>query len=297
MKKFISIAILFLIIAAGCINCSAADEPPVRYAFDWHDFFKVDGSTTTEPMTLSLAIDLVGVENGLFDEYQSPRIKHNKTHQAFMNLVNGTADIIFITYPSEDELEYAQSMGVELESYPVANDAFVFLGNIDNPVVGLTTEQVQNIYTGEINNWSEVGGSNSDIFRIYRNENSGSQSEMLRFMNGKPIKSIEMDFFAMEMGRVVDSITSHQNAVDAIGYSYYFYVNQQYVSDSVKCFALDGVLPSSETIRSGEYPEVIQYYAIIRKDTPEGSFPRMLLLYLLSDDGQRSIEEIGYVGL
>jgi len=316
LKTLFKIIIIFMLAIGVMPGCSVSKESAAAaYAFDWRDFLRVDGSTVTEPITVALAIDLVGVDNDLFIKpdysdyfYINPDgIKHNKTYEAFQNLLAGDADIIFIPYPPEEDLAAAKAKGIELESRPVANDAFVFIGNTNNPVKNLTKKQIQDIYEGKIQTWSELGGSDAGIRRIHRNEDSGSWSEMRRFMEGKSVfvgdiskpapAEPQMNFFAAEMTIVLDSLSDTPNGTDAIGYSYYYYVNQQNVRENIRCFAINGIEPNTKTIQDKTYPECIQYYAFIRKDEPEAGFARMLLRYLLSAEGQASIEASGYVGL
>ena len=61
---------------------------------------------------------------------------------------------------------------------PFATDALVFVVNADNPVNGLTTEQLQKIYTGESTNWSQVGGEDRELLPFQRHPEAGSQALM-----------------------------------------------------------------------------------------------------------------------
>ena len=80
-----------------------------------------------------------------------------------------------LTY--DDEKEYADEKGVTLIEKPIARDALAFMVNIKNPIDNLSIEQIQGIYTGDIVNWSEVGGWDCELHPYVRNRNSGSQEK------------------------------------------------------------------------------------------------------------------------
>ena len=64
----------------------------------------------------------------------------------YKNLIDGNVDVIFAAEPSEDDLNYAKSKGIELEVIPTTSSAFVFIVNSENPVENLTLEEVVKIY-------------------------------------------------------------------------------------------------------------------------------------------------------
>jgi phosphate transport system substrate-binding protein len=117
-----------------------------------------------------------------------PGFGHHGTHSAYLNLINGEADLILVARsPSMMEFELAQLSGVEFDIRPVALDAFVFIANENNPVDGLSLDEIQRIYTGELTNWDQVGGPEGEIHPYQRDEQSGSQQLMLSLvMKGLP---------------------------------------------------------------------------------------------------------------
>lgn len=97
------------------------------------------------------------------------------------------------------------------------------------------------------------------------------------------------------MGELIDAVASYQNQPDALGYSYYYFVVDMWGNDAVKLISVDSVYPTPETITSKEYPITTAYYAVIRKDEKKNSPVRQIIHYLLSEEGQRLVEEAGYV--
>ena len=252
----------------------------------------VDGSTVTIPLSEAIGAKIMGLPIEEARQY----IVHYKTHQAYVNLIEGNADLIFVTGPSAGELELAAEKGVELEVIPVVSEGFVFLASSDNPVEGLTLDQIKDIYTGKITNWKDAGGEDAAVRAYQRPENSGSQTGFLELvMQGLTPMTPPIEQVTAEMGELIDAVAAYDNKPDAIGYSYYYFVTDMWGNDDVKLLRVDGVYPDKETISSGEYSLRTAYYAVIRADEPEGSASRQIIDWLLSEEGQTLAEEAGYV--
>jgi phosphate transport system substrate-binding protein len=253
---------------------------------------KVDGSTVTIP--LSEAIRAV-LTNQTIEEVK-PYVLHTKTHSAYVNLINKSVDLIYVTSPSKEELALAASVKVELEVIPIVSEAFVFLTNKENPVDSLTVEQIQRIYTGEYTNWKQVGGLDMPIKALQRPINSGSQTGFLDLvMKGLTPANAPIEWVPAEMGELVERVAQFDNASDAIGYSYYYYVTDMWVNSNIKLVKVNGILPTPKTIQDGSYPVHTAYYAVIRKDEASSSPVRKIIAYILSDEGQQVMEDSGYV--
>ncbi|MDK9712070.1 PstS family phosphate ABC transporter substrate-binding protein [Acidaminobacter sp.] len=266
-----------------------SDDAP---SFTPETYPRVDGSTVTIPLSEALAARMMDMSM----EEVRPYILHNKTHQAYVNLIEKKTDLIFVTAPSEEELALAKGAGVEFEIIPVVSEAFVFLVNADNPIAGLTPAELQNIYTGKMTNWSEVGGKDLDIIPYQRPVNSGSQTGFLDMvMPGLTPMDPPMEQVVAEMGMLIDAVASFENGEGAIGYSYYYFVMDMWGAENIKLIEVDGTAPTPESITSGTYPFTTAYYAIMRRDEPEESPARQVVSWLLSDEGQTLAEETGYV--
>ena len=210
-------------------------------------------------------------------------LQYSNTRGAYKGIVDGTVDIAVCVAPSEEQLAYAREQGVELVLTPIGREAFVFFVNRDNPVDGLTTEQLRGIYAGTYTRWSEVGGDRTHIAVLQRNAGSGSQSALLNFMGDTPVRT---DYFTF-LGR-------------AIGFSFRFYVEDMVGEDSfeggVKLLSLDGVYPDPENIKNGMYPLISELYAVTRKGETNPQV-QALVDWMLSPEGQAIVEGSGYVGV
>lgn len=285
MKKTLIISLMALVmLLSGC-----TPKPP---EFTMETYPRVDGSTVTIPLSEAVAAKLT---KQTVDEVR-PYILHNKTHQAYVNLIEGSKDLIFVTSPSEEELNLAAEKYVELEVIPIVSEAFVFLTHKDNPVKGLSVDQIKSIYEGKITNWSEVGGPNEAIKAFQRPVNSGSQTGFLELvMKGATPMEPPKEQIIAEMGMLIDVVASYENKMASIGYSYYYFVVDMWGNEAVKLLEVDGVYPDAESISSKAYPLTTAYYAVIRKDSPKDSPERRVIEYILSEEGQQLMEESGYV--
>ena len=294
----ILLIIIMLLVVVACVvayMCFTNDVeiiPPQQeeILFTKINYPKIDGSTVTLPLAEAFKADFTGAN------INEVEIEHSKTHNAYVNLINGNADLILVTYPSEDEKKLAEQQGIELEIVPIVKEAFVFFVNKNNPVENLTLNQIQDIYSGKIKNWSEVGGSNNNILAFQRPENSGSQTGMLELvMKGKKMMQPTTETISQDMADIIDVISDYNNSETAIGYSYYYYAITMYTSEEMKLLAVNGIEPTYDNIQTGLYDLQTAYYAVIRKDEPENSNTRKLLKAMMSERGQNVAKEAGYV--
>lgn len=135
------------------------------------------------------------------EEFPLNIVMCTKTSTAYERLINGETDIIFVLEPSKEHSEKIRSMGDDFRLTPIGSEAFVFFTNINNPVENLTIKQIQDIYSGKITNWRQLGGENRKIVPYQRPENSGSQTIMQnRVMKDVPMSEPTTETFAGGMG-------------------------------------------------------------------------------------------------
>lgn len=293
-KTIISRSFILILGLIFLSACSGVKSTKSVLTFTPEDYPVVDGSTVTIPLSEVLASKLMNMPVEEARQY----VVHNKTHEAYLNLIDDKADIIFVTSPSEEELRIAKSKDVILEVIPIVSEAFVFLTGRDNPVNDLTLEEIRKIYSGEITNWNQVGGNNVEIIPYQRPVNSGSQTGFLELVmkDLEPMNPPTEQIIA-GMGELIDTVSAYSDEANGLGYSYYYYTSEMWGNDRVKLLSIDGVTPKPATISSNEYPIHTAYYAVIRKDEGNGSPVRRMINYILSEEGQALVEDAGYVKL
>lgn len=266
--------------------------------FTIENYPKVDASLATQPLTNAF------IKNFTNQNIDTSKLNYTNTHPGYIKLINGEVDLLVVTEPSEEELALAKEKNVELEVIPVVKEGFVFYINGENRINNLSLEQIQKIYTGEITNWSQVGGENLEIKAFQRPENSGSQTGMLSLvMKDLKLVSPPKENLIESMSEIINLVSDYDNGKNAIGYSYYYYAKTMYasidekVANGIKLLSINGVEPNNENIRSGKYPLNTAYYIVINKNEPKESNVRKLVEAMLSERGQAVAESVGYVGI
>ena len=209
-------------------------------------------------------------------------------------LDNEYVDAIFALKPSAEQVAEAEKLGVKYVFTPIARDAFVFFVNAQNPVRGLTSDQLRAIYSGRVTTWEELGVPlRAPLQAFQRNKNSGSQTTMERFMGDVPLATPPQDDVIDAMGGIIRDVADYRNHLGAIGYTFRYYALELVRDKRIRLLEVDGVAPTPDTIRSGAYPLVGDAYLVTR-GSPTGEVAR-LAAYLVSPDGRALVEEIGYI--
>lgn len=258
---------------------------------------KVDGSTSTYDITRNIYSMLY--YNG--DNNENMPLKHSKTSNSYKRLIDKEVDMIFVPDASNEIIKYAEEKNVKLKFVPIANEALVFFTGKDNPVKGLTTEQYREIYVNnKYKNWSELGGDDKKLAAFCRNNDSGSHAQMEKFiLDGGELNS---DITRERTSVIMASILSDVIVYDAdnpnsraMGYSLYYYFENAkmfYVSDdALVLMSADGVVPSDDTISSGQYPYTTNYYAVVRDEPNE--INDKFIEFMQSDAGDEIISRAG----
>ena len=223
------------------------------------------------------------------------RIMTSQTHGAFMNLINGKADIILTHRTiSPDEKNHADAVGVALIETSIALDAFVFVVNKENPVKSLTVNQIQKIYTKEITNWSQVGGNKADMKVFTRPRNSGSE-EVFRtlVMNGlEPADFPEAS--VSQMFAVFLEVTENVNSI-CYTFNNYKDVIARKNCNEVPILAINGICPSENSVKNKTYPFISEVRVAIRSDLDHNSMAYKLYEWLQSENAKYTITECGFL--
>jgi phosphate transport system substrate-binding protein len=299
------------------MSCSKNEETFVGIQdISFENYPKVDGSTSARVLNVMVACKMLDVpyvwlppgavtewtlnpiRTELPEQYKDffwDNVKSSQTHGAFMNLIDGNVDIILTHRTiSPDEKDHADSVEVTLIETPVASDAFVFVVNKNNPVKSLTINQVQKMYTGEITNWSQVGGNNARIKVFTRPRNSGSE-EVLRELVMDGLEPA--DFPESAIGGMSQVFGEIINNVDGICYTFNNYKDlQARVPDSeVPKIAINGIFPDKKTVRNNSYPFISKVHVAIRSDLDHNTMAYKLYEWMQSESAKSTIAECGFI--
>jgi len=212
-------------------------------------------------------------------------------------LVNGTIDIANASREIKpEEIQQAKDNGVKPVEFVVARDAIAVIVNPTNPVNQLSIKQISDIYSGRINNWSEVGGEDRVIVRLSRETNSGTHVYFLENvirMGSKTDKTLfSSDTLLLPSSEGITAET--RDNPNAIGYD-----GLGYVTSEVKmiAIALDSsgpfILPSAYTVNQGQYPIARDLY-MYTNNQPSGAIADYIN-WIMTSEAQNIVTELGFV--
>ncbi len=212
-------------------------------------------------------------------------------------LINGTVDIANASRRIKpEEIEAAQANGTDPIEFVIARDAIAVIVNPENPVTELTLQQISDIYSGKITNWTEVGGEDRPIVRLSRETNSGTHvyflEEVLRLGEKDNKTFFSANTLLMPSSEGIGAeIRQNPNAIgyDGLGYV----THEMKVIGVAKTPEAEYVWPSADTVNNGTYPIARDLYMYTAGE-PEGAV-EIYLNWILSPDAQPIVTELGFV--
>jgi len=214
-------------------------------------------------------------------------------------LINGAVDIANASRQMKpEELEAAETNGITPVEHVIARDAIAIVIHPSNPVDRLTLQQLSDIFSGRITNWSEVEGEDRPIVLLSRESNSGTHvyflEHVVRLGDKHATTLFSPDTLLMPSSEGI-SAEVRQN-LNSIGYD-----GLGYVTPDQKTIAVavnpDGpfVLPKIETVNSGDYPIARDLYMYTAGE-PQGAIAEYLA-WIRSPEGQAIVGDLGFVPL
>ncbi len=213
------------------------------------------------------------------------------------SLINGTVDVANASRAIKaEEISNAEANGINPVEFVVARDAIAIIVNLENPIDQLSIDQLSDIYSGEIDNWLEVGGEDRPIVRLSRETNSGTHVYFLEQVLRKGDKNdktlFSMDTLLMPSSEGISAEIRHNP--NAIGYD-----GLGYVTEDMKVIAVavgaEGpfVMPSAESVNNQQYPIARDLYMYTAEE-PSGAILEYLN-WVRSPEAQEIVKELGFV--
>ena len=174
-----------------------------------------------------------------------------------------------------------------LKATVLALDGIAVIVNPENPVSELSLEQIAKIYTGEITNWSELGGNDAEIVLIGREAGSGTRDGFESIT-----KTADACVYRQELTSTGDVITTVAQNPDAIGYA-----SLASIGDTVKALVVEGVAPSEETVKDGSYLVQRPFVLVTREGEELSEAAQAFFDYITSADAASIIADAGAVAV
>jgi len=183
------------------------------------------------------------------------------------------------------EMSAGTAKGVSLKPTIVAFDGIGVIVNGNNPIGALTKRQVEQIFAGDITDWSQVGGTAGPISIYTRNTSSGTYSDF------KELAMKKRDYASSSQKMAGNEQIAAEVAKNANGIGY---VGLAYLHDpGIKTVAIDGATPTEESVIAKQYPYARPTFYYTNGE-PTGEAAKFLD-YTLSDEGQKIASDIGFV--
>ena len=213
------------------------------------------------------------------------------------SLINKTVDLANASRQMQaDEIKQAKANGFDPVEFVVARDAIAVIVNPTNPVSKLTIQQISDMYSGKINNWSQVGGEDQPIVRLSREVNSGThvyfRDTVVRLgQKGNKTLFATNTLLLPSSEGIISEIRQNPNAIgyDGLGY----------VPSDLKVIAVaqdangSYVLPSIATVNDKTYPIARDLYMYTRGQ-PTGAV-KAYLDWIVSSEAQAIVANLGFV--
>jgi phosphate transport system substrate-binding protein len=201
-------------------------------------------------------------------------------------ITDGTAQIGMSSRRAKPtEISAATAKGVSLKPTIVAFDGIGVIVNQGNPLTGLAKRQVEQIFAGDITDWSQVGGSAGPISVYTRNTSSGTYSDF------KELAMKKRDYASSSQKMAGNEQIASEVAKNANGIGY---VGLAYMNDpGIKTIAIEGALPTEQSVIEKKYPYARPTFYYTNGE-PSGEAARFME-FTLSDAGQKVVRKVGFV--
>ena len=285
MKKIMAFAltaVMALALLAGCGNQTnndnannGGDSADNGGAAAVSGTVSTDGSTSMEKVIGALSESYMAANKDV-------TVNYNPTGSGagITAVQEGTCDIGLSSRALKDEEKAAG-----LKETVLAYDGIAIIVHPDNPVSDLSIEQIAKLYTGEITNWKDVGGSDAEVVLIGREAASGTRDGFESITGTK-----DKCQYRQELTSTGDVITTVSQNPDAIGYA-----SLASIKDSVKALNVDGVTPSEASVKDGSYKVQRPFVLVTVEGNALSSAAQSFFDYATSADAADIIAKAGAV--
>lgn len=282
MKKIASIAVV-MILALGTLAGCGGNAGDTGSGSETSGTVVIAGSTSVQPLSEELADVFMDENPGISVEVQG-----GGSGQGIKAIKEKIADFGALSRNVKEE-EKADVT----EEIIIAKDGVAVIVNSESKIGNLTLEQIKKIFTGEISNWSEVGGENAAIVVVSREEGSGTRgafTEITKVLEkneaGEEIDNTTKEALVQgSTGAVMQTVATTPNTIG--------YVSLGSLGDTVKTVDVEGVTPGEETVLSGEYKISRPFLYVTGEELTEAA--QLFIDFILSEEGQAIVRESGFI--
>lgn len=235
----------------------------------------ISGSTSVGPLAEKLAAKYTETDNTNIE------INQIGSSAGITNAISGVSEI---GMSSRDLKEEEVASG--LNEVIIAYDGIVVVTHPSNKVKDLTMEQVKQIFTGEITNWSELGGDDLEIVVVSREDGSGSRDafqEIVEYSSGELIRN---SIIASGNGNIKTTVANNKHAVGFISF--------EYIDENISTININGVEATAENVLQEKY-SLSRPFLFVYKEGQLTEAGQHFIDFILSEEGQLIAAEAGAI--
>jgi phosphate transport system substrate-binding protein len=255
------VALSFIFGAAGCQNrvqhtldreAPSSESGPA--------IISISGSSTMMPLVDALARNFEALHPGVRIE-----VTGGGSTRALENIRSGSSDISMVSRNFHGNEQ-------DLQSFPIARDGVGIVVRQDNPVTGLTSEQIRLIYTGKATSWRDVGGLPEKIVSISREKGRSALDLLLQHLQ-LPEAEVQAALVADDNRAAFKAVLSHSNSITFVSVG----ESERNVAAGmrVKLLAIDGIPATSYSVSRGHYP-LVRPLMLVTRELPKGTIKQFL---------------------
>lgn len=273
IKIIASLFFMIIILVAGCgkkneENKTNTDTPP--------ETVTISGSTSVGSLIEKEAEKFKKENTGINVE-----INQIGSSAGIKDAINGTVEIGMSSRDLKEE-EIAEGL-VEVE---VAFDGMAVITSKNNKIDSLKLSDVKDIYTGKITNWKDVGGEDSQIVVVSREDGSGTRDAFQEIVGYTSEELYKESIIGDGSGNIKTTVAGNNHAIGFISF--------EYIDDSVNAVKIDDIAPIAENVKNGEY-KLSRPFLLVYKEENLKENGNKLIDFILSKEGQNIVEESGLI--
>ena len=276
VKKLMTLLTAGMLTMACLTGCGGNSGNDAQQGSTLSGSITLSGSTSMEKLSKALQEGFMTSNRGV-----TVNVEFNGSSAGIEQVLKGSVNI----GNASRNLKEAEVSEGAVENI-VAIDGIAVIVDNANKVTDITTEELQQIYTGEVTNWSQIGGTDTPIVVIGREAGSGTRGafEELLEIEDKCEYAQELD----STGTVLANVSATPGAIG--------YVSLDVINDTVTTVKLDGVEPTEENIAGGSYSLCRPFVMATKGEISEqDEVTQAFFAYIASEEGKAIIKQVGLI--
>ena len=227
-------ALVVMMMGLSLTGCGGNKEESGQGGLEAQTTISISGSTSVGPLMLKVQEKYEAANEGVTLEVQE-----NGSGAGIKDVINGVSEIGMSSRELKDEEKGS------VKGTTIAYDGIALLVNPNNPVKNISLEDVKNVYTGKITNWKELGGTDSPIVVVSREEGSGTRDAFQEIVGYSSEELTKDASISDGSWAVKTTVAGNENAIG--------FASFEYIDSTVAALQVDGVEPTAQNVKDAKY--------------------------------------------